>query len=134
MFCAVCLVERLYVKGGSKGCFAAVFSVRQVAAHDVSVGEPHLCSCASVSFFVPCATFVFRAPMFNVQCHTIPHDHSCWFLFAAHIVQLFLSRSHVFTKAVHLNTAHRFVGTVRGRGGSHMVDRVASKDSSCLTR
>ena len=81
MFCAVCLVERLYVKGGSKGCFAAVFSVREVAALDVSVGEPHLCSCASVSFFVPCATFVFRAPMFIVQCHTIPHYHPCWFFF-----------------------------------------------------
>ena len=81
-----------------------------------------------------CATFVFRAPMFIVQCHTIPHDHPCWFFIAAHIVQLFLSGSHVFTHAVYLNTIHRFAGTVRGRGGSHMVDRVASKDSSCFTR
>ena len=56
------------------------------------------------------------------------------FFFAAHIVQLFLSRSHVFTKAVHLNTIHRFAGIVRGRGGSHMVDRVASNDHSCFTR
>ena len=78
--------------------------------------------------FGSCATFVFRAPMFIVQCHTIPHDHPCWFFFiAAHIVQLFLSRSHVFTKAVHLNTIPRFAGTVRGRGGSHMVDRVVAE-------
>ena len=52
MFCAVCLVERLYVNGGSDGCFAAVFSVRQVPALDMSAREPHLCSWASVSFFL----------------------------------------------------------------------------------
>ena len=50
MFCAVSLVERLYVKGGSKGCFAVVFSVREVPALDVSAREPHLFSWASVSF------------------------------------------------------------------------------------
>ena len=134
MFCAVSLVERLYVKGGGKGCCAAVFSVRRVPALDVSACEPHLCSCASVSFFVNCAICVFRAPTHIVQCHTILHDHPCCFFIATHIVQLFLSRSHVFTHAVHLNTVHRFVGTFRGRGESHMVDRVASNDSSCLTR
>ena len=54
------------------------------------------------------------------------------FFVAAHIVQLFLSGSHVFTKAVHLNAIHRFAGAVRGRGGNHLVDRVASNDSSCF--
>ena len=29
--------------------------------------------------FGSCATCVFRAPMFIVQCLTIPHDHRCWF-------------------------------------------------------
>ena len=134
MFCAVYLVERLYVKGGSKGCFAAVFSVREVAALDVSVREPHLCSCASVSFFGSCATFVFRAPIFIVQCHTILHDHPCWYFNRSTYRSILLSRSHVFTNAVHLNTIHRFAGTVRGRGGSHMVDRVASNDHRCFTR
>ena len=84
--------------------------------------------------FGSCATFVFRAPIFIVQCHTIPNDHPCWFFCLQHMsFNFFLSGSHVFTKAVHLNTIHRFTGTVRGRGGSHMVDRVASKDSSCFT-
>ena len=134
MFCAVCLVERLYVKGGSKGCFAAVFSVREVPALDESVREPHLCSCASVSFFCELCYICFSCS--DVHC-PVSHDSarpSVLVFVCSTYRSTFFSRSHVFTKAVHLNTIHRFAGTVRGRGGSHMVDRVASKDSSCLTR
>ena len=117
-----------------KGCFAAVFSVREVPALDVSAREPHLFSCASVSFFVVELCFVFYVPMFIVQCHTIPYDHPCSFSFAVHIVQLVFSRSHVLTTAVHVNTTHRFADTVRCRGGSHMVDCVASKGSTCFSQ
>ena len=35
----------------------------------------HICVRARLfRFLVPCATFVFRAPIFIVQCRTIPHD------------------------------------------------------------
>ena len=134
MFCAVCLVERLYVKGGGKGCCAAVFSVSEVPALDVSAREPHLCSCASVSFLgvVQHLFFVLRYSLSSVT--RFRTTIRVGFFIAAHIVQLFLSGSHIFTKAVHLNIIHRFAGTVRGRGGSHMVDRVASNDHSCFTR
>ena len=74
----------------------------------------------------------FYVPIIFVQCHTIPHDHPCSFSFAAHIVQLVFSRSFVLAKAVHLNSKHRYADTVRCRGGSYMVDRVASNDSSCF--
>ena len=138
MFCAVSLVERLYVEGGGKGCCAAVFSVREVPALDVSVREPHLCSCASVSFFWELCYICFSCS--DVHC-PVSHDSArpsvLVFFFtkiAALIVQLFLSRSQVCTNAVHLNTIHRFAGTVRDRGGSHMVDRVASNDHRCFTR
>ena len=90
----------------------------------------HICVRARLfRFFGSCATFVFRAPIFIVQCHTILHDHPCWYFNRSTYRSILLSRSHVFTNAVHLNTIHRFAGTVRGRGGSHMVDRVASNDS-----
>ena len=135
VFCAVCLVERLYVKGGSKGCFAAVFSVREVPALDVSVREPHLCSCASVTFFCELCNICFCVLRCSLSSVTrFRTTIRVGFFIAAHIVQLFLSRSHVFTKAVHLNAIHRFAGTVRGRGRGHMVDRVASNDPSCFTQ
>ena len=85
--CVVCLVQRLYVKGGKYGCFAAVISRRKVPALDVTAREPHL-FWASVSCFMSnSATFVIHGPMLVVHCHTIPYDHPCWCLFVARIVQ-----------------------------------------------
>ena len=98
MFCAVSLVERLYVEGGGKGCCAAVFSVREVPALDESVRETHLCSCASVSFLgvVQHLFFVLRYSLSSVT--RFRTTIRVGFFIAAHVVQLFLSGSHVFTQ------------------------------------
>ena len=78
--CQRCFVRCVLLNGctsrvGSKGCFAAVFSVREVPALDVSVREPHLCSCASVSFLgvVQHLFFVLRYSLSSVTrfCATI---------------------------------------------------------------
>ena len=119
----MCLVQRLYLKGGKYGCFAAVFSRRKVPALDVTACEPHLFSWASVSCF----------RWSDVGC-PVSHDSTrpsvFVFVCSAYRSTFFFSRSFVLAKAVHLNTTHRVADTVRFRGRGHMVDRVASKGSS----
>ena len=117
----MCLVQRLYVKGGSKGCFAAVIPRRRVPALDVSARD-HTSVFVGVCFVLSvklCATFFLHGSMFIVQCHAIPHDHPCWCLFAAHTTQQEVSfLSFVLAKAVHWNIMRRFADTVRFRGTS----------------
>ena len=113
----MCLVQRLCVKGGSKGCF----SRRRVPALDVSARDH---TSVFVGFRFVCLFFFVKlcnicSSWFDVHCHAIPHDHPCWCLFAAHTVQQEISfRSFVLAMAVYWNTMHRFADTVRFRGTS----------------
>ena len=73
--------------------------------------------------------------MFIVQCHTIPHDHPCWCLFAAHATQQEVSfRSFVLAKAVHWNTMQRFADTVRFRVRGLTVDHALSTGHNRIIR